>query len=115
MFIDYIAKNKVKIWEGIYGQIHHSNGITCARITIAAGIDLPEHFHVNEQWSNMLKGEMEFVIGGEKQIVTPGKTAFIPSNVPHSGRTITDCEIIDIFMPVREDWIELEKKQFPNG
>jgi quercetin dioxygenase-like cupin family protein len=56
---------------------------------------------------------MEFIVGGEKQIIKPGQTAFIPSNVPHSGRTLTDCEIIDIFMPVREDWIELEKKQFP--
>jgi len=113
-FIDYKSKNKVKIWDGIYGQIHHSKGITCARITIAKGVELPEHFHVHEQWSNMLHGEMEFIIGGERQIIKPGQTAFIPSNVPHSGKTITDCEIIDIFMPVREDWIELEKQQFPN-
>lgn len=111
-FIDYNSKNKVKIWEGIYGQVHHSNGMTVARISIAAGVELPEHFHIHEQWSNMLEGEMEFVVGGEKKVIKPGETAFIPSNIPHSGRTLTDCKIIDIFMPVREDWIELEKKQF---
>jgi quercetin dioxygenase-like cupin family protein len=112
-FIDYNSKNKIKIWDGIYGQVHHSNGVTIGRLTIAKGVVLPEHFHVHEQWSNMIKGEMEFIIGGEKMVIKPGQTALIPSNVPHSGVTLTDCEIIDVFSPVREDWIELEKKQFP--
>jgi len=110
-FIDYKTKRKLKIWEGIYGQVHHSNGMTNAHITIAKGIELPEHAHIHEQWTHLLEGEMEFVIGGEKQILTPGKTAFIPSNTPHSGKTLTDCKLIDVFMPVREDWIELEKQQ----
>jgi quercetin dioxygenase-like cupin family protein len=113
--IDYNSKNKVKIWDGIYGQVHHSNGMTVARIIISKGVALPEHFHIHEQWSNMLKGEMEFVVGGEKHILKAGQTVLIPSNVPHSGMTLTDCELIDIFMPVREDWIELERKQFPHS
>jgi quercetin dioxygenase-like cupin family protein len=110
-FIDYKAKPKIKIWEGIYGQVHHSNQLTCAHISIAAGIALPEHHHVHEQWSHLLAGEMEFVVGGEKRRMKPGETAYIPSHVPHSATTITDCKLIDVFNPVREDWVELEKKQ----
>lgn len=110
-FINYPNKPKVKIWEGIYGQVHHSNTITCGHISIAAGIQLPEHQHIHEQWSHLLQGEMEFTVGGETRIIKAGETAYIPSNVPHSAKTITDCKLIDVFSPVREDWIELENKQ----
>ena len=111
-FIEYTKKKKVKIWDGIYAQAHHSNGMTHGHISIGKGVDLPEHHHVHEQWSHLLEGEMIFIVGGEERHMKPGETAYIPSNVPHSGRTITDCKLIDVFMPVREDWIELEKKQF---
>jgi len=46
------------------------------------------------------------------RLMKPGETAYIPGNVPHSGRTITACKLIDVFTPVREDWIALEKNQF---
>jgi quercetin dioxygenase-like cupin family protein len=111
-FIDYNAKPKLKIWDGIYGQVQHSDHMTHAHISIAAGVELPEHHHVHEQWSHLLEGEIEFIVGGEKRHMKPGETAYIPSHVPHSGRTITDCKLIDVFSPVREDWMELEKKQF---
>jgi quercetin dioxygenase-like cupin family protein len=107
-FIDYNTKRKLKIWDGIYGQVQHSNTITCAHITIAAGIQLPEHNHIHEQWSHLLSGEMEFTVGGETRVMTAGQTAYIPSNMPHSAKTLTDCKLIDVFSPVREDWIALE-------
>ena len=110
-YIDYQAKPKIKIWDGIYGQIHHSNTITCAHITIDAGVSLPEHNHIHEQWSHLLEGEMEWNLGGEKRTMKAGETAYVPSNVPHSARALTRCKLIDVFSPVREDWIELEKKQ----
>jgi len=111
-FIDYTSKHKVKIWDNIYGQVHHSNQMTHAYISIAAGVALPEHQHVHEQWSHLLEGEIEFIVGGEKRHMKAGETAFIPSNVLHSGRTITACKLMDVFNPVREDWVELETKQF---
>lgn len=111
-FIDYKAKPKIKIWEGIYGQIHHSSSITCGYISIGAGIQLPEHNHIHEQWSHLLHGEMEFTVGGETRIMKAGETAYMPSGVRHSARTISDCKLIDVFSPVREDWIDLEKQQF---
>ena len=111
-FINYNSKNNVKIWEGIYGKIHHSQNVTCAHITIQKGAILPEHFHAQEQWSHLLEGEMEFTVGGETQLLKTGQTAYIPSNVPHSAKTFTECKLIDVFSPTREDWNQLEKEQF---
>ncbi len=42
-------------------------------------------------------------------VLQPGMTAFIPSGVVHSGKAFTECKVIDFFIPVREDYRELEK------
>jgi hypothetical protein len=36
--------------------------------------------------------------------------ALMPSNAPHSARAITLCKVIDCFLPVREDFADLEKQ-----
>ena len=62
------------------------------------------HSHVNEQVVNGIEGTFEMTVGGELVIVGPGEILVIPSNVKHSGKAITDCKILDVFYPVREDY-----------
>src|SRR5687767_584158 len=109
-FIDFKTKRKVKFFEGITGFLHHSDSITFAHITLQKGAIVAEHHHIHEQWTHVIEGEMEFVIGGEKRLLRPGMAAFIPSNAVHSAVAATECKVIDCFMPVREDFIQLEKQ-----
>jgi len=44
------------------------------------------------------------VIGGEACPLTAGMFHVIHANVPHSAVAITDCKVIDAFVPVREDY-----------
>ena len=110
-FIDFNQGTVVQIWDGIYGTISHSETSTFCHFTIVNGSDLPEHNHVHEQWCHVLAGELEFVINGEKKLLTAGMAAFIPSGAPHSAKALTECKVIDCFTPVREDFIELENKK----
>jgi quercetin dioxygenase-like cupin family protein len=53
---------------------------------------------------HILEGEFELTVAGEIKILKPGQVAVIASNVPHSGKALTQCRIIDAFYPVREDY-----------
>ena len=85
----------------------HTENMTFAFWNIKAGSLLPEHSHPHEQVANVLEGEFELTIDGESQCVTPGTVAVIPGSAVHSGRAITDCKVVDVFCPVREDYISL--------
>lgn len=108
-FVDFNSKKKVKVWEGITGPLHHSEKLTFAYFTLEKGAMAAEHQHPHEQWTHVLSGELEFTLGGEKKRLTPGMAAHIPSNTLHSALAITECKVIDCFLPVREDFVELEK------
>ncbi len=108
-YINFNTRKKVNIWPGISGPMFHSKQLTFGHFTIEKGAVLPEHSHPHEQWTNLIQGELEFDINGEKEILTPGKTAFIPSGLPHSAKAITECKVIDCFLPKREDFVELER------
>jgi quercetin dioxygenase-like cupin family protein len=68
------------------------------------GITLPEHSHPHEQVSNIIDGVFEFTINGNIERLESGSAAVIPPDMPHSGKSITKCHIIDVFYPVREDF-----------
>ena len=109
-YIDFNTKKKVNIWQGISGTLFHSDQLTFGHFTIEKGAILPEHNHPHEQWTHLIQGQLEFDIDGEKKVLNAGMTAFVPSELPHSARAITMCKVIDCFFPVREDFVELEKK-----
>lgn len=82
----------------------HSDTMTFAYWAIEAGALLPEHSHHHEQVAHMLEGEFELTIEGEGQVLKPGMVGVIPSNSVHSGKAVTDCRILDVFNPIREDY-----------
>ncbi len=64
-----------------------------------------EHSHPHEQMGIMLSGSAEFVVGGERQVVSAGGIWRIPGGVPH--KVIAGNEpvrALDVFHPIREDY-----------
>lgn len=109
-FIDFITGKKIKIWEGVTASLYHSNKITFGHITLLKSAEVPEHQHMHEQWTHVISGELLFSINGEEKLLSAGMAAFIPSNTAHAARAISECKVIDCFLPVREDFVELEKQ-----
>jgi len=95
-----------EIISGYNVKFVHSENMTFAYWDIKANAILPEHSHPNEQVSNIIKGEFELIIDNKPQILKANSIIIIPKNTKHSGRAITDCKIIDVFYPIREDYLQ---------
>ena len=91
-------------FPGYRGKLVHSATMTIAHWTIDADRSIPEHSHPHEQVVNMMEGEFELVVDGVPHRLTPGDVVVIPGDVPHAGRSITDCRIIDMWHPRRDDY-----------
>lgn len=90
--------------DGITGYYCHGKDLTLGYVEIKAGSNLAEHSHVHEQITYMIEGEMDMIIGGKIAHLKTGMYHVIPSNVLHGAHALTDCKVIDVFNPVREDY-----------
>jgi quercetin dioxygenase-like cupin family protein len=72
------------------------------------GHTVPMHAHPHEQIGMVYAGKGVLRIADEERIVQKGDFYCIPANVPHSDTCIGDepFVMLDIFYPVREDFIE---------
>ena len=77
-----------------------------AQVFLAKGAVVPEHHHESEQITYILEGALEFEIGGKKIVVHKGEGLHIPSNVPHMAVALEDTLDLDIFSPIRHDWLK---------
>ncbi len=94
-----------EIFPGFKGKMIHSDKMTLAYWNIDNGCILPLHSHPHEQVVNMLEGKLEMTIGNETMVLEKGDCYVIPSNVEHEGKALTDCYVLDVFSPVREDYV----------
>ena len=104
--INLKALNAIEKMPGFHGKFFHTGDMTIAYWNIDKGSALPEHFHVHKQIVQVMSGRFEMTIGGENHTFEAGDVVEIPSNVPHSGKALTDCVIHDLFLPAREDYMD---------
>lgn len=96
-----------EIAPGFFSKLIHTESNTINFIEVKAGCSVPRHKHIHQQCSFVVEGEFELTVNDVPQILNTGLFAVIPSEVFHSGRAVTDCKLIDIFSPVREDYRNL--------
>jgi len=77
-----------------------------AQVFLAKGAVVPEHFHESEQITYILEGALEFHIKGETFVVGAAQVLRIPSNIPHMAIALEDTLDLDIFSPIRHDWLK---------
>ena len=93
-----------EMMPGLHGKMVHGEQLTWAFWTVEEGAEVPEHQHHNEQIMHIVEGEFSFSLDGVTKTYTAGDVDVIPSHIPHSGKALSSCKIMDVFCPVREDY-----------
>ncbi len=67
------------------------------------------HAHPHEQVCYVLKGSFEFQLEGIKEILGEGDSVYVAPGKPHGVVALEDGSmILDVFTPLREDFLERE-------
>lgn len=96
--------NPKELAPGLTGYYAHGVNMTLGLVEIKAGSNLPLHQHPHEQITYILEGQLDMMIDGKHCPLTAGMYYVIPSNVKHGAVAMTDCKVIDVFNPTRDDY-----------
>jgi quercetin dioxygenase-like cupin family protein len=97
---------KKEVTPGIVRQFVSGARVSVAKFSLARGTAVPSHAHENEQVSYVVRGALKFRFSDRDVMVRDGEVIVIPGNVPHGVDVVEDSEAIDVFTPVRQDWID---------
>ena len=89
---------------GLHGKIVHGDRLSWAFWTVQKGAIVPEHQHHNEQMMHVVEGEFELTLNGQTKVYNDGAIVHIPSNSPHAGKALTQCHLMDVFSPTRNEY-----------
>src|SRR5256885_1135660 len=86
-----------------------------AQVFLKKGAVVPEHHHESEQITYIMEGALEFELEGRVVVVAKGQVLRIPSNVPHRAVALEDTLDLDIFSPIRHDWLKKDDSYLRRG
>lgn len=66
---------------------------------------LPMHKHPHEQTGYLISGRIILIIGDQRYEAEPGDSWSIPGNVMHGAEVIKDSVAVEVFSPVREEYL----------
>ncbi len=101
---DEIALEKVT--EMISRKIVGGEREMLAQVYLKKGALVPMHSHESEQMTYVLQGALKFLINGEEITVREGEVLHIPSRVEHQAEALDDTFELDLFSPIRQDWLD---------
>lgn len=97
----------VELGPGVKVHIVSAERITVTFGTLAPGICAPVHHHEHEQILVVVDGECDFILEGKLYPMKKGDVIIVPSNAEHGAYSSDKgCQIIDIFSPPRQDFVE---------
>ena len=86
-----------------------------AQVFLKKDAVVPEHHHESEQITYILAGALRFELEGREVVVRKGEVLRIPSNVPHRAVALEDTLDVDVFSPIRTDWLSKDDAYLRRG
>ena len=86
--------------------LNHGDQTSLHEVTIKKGGLVPRHNHPHEQIGYLASGRVLFTIGNLQREIKQGDSWIIPSGLPHEVLALEDSVAIDVFSPVRKEYLD---------
>jgi quercetin dioxygenase-like cupin family protein len=84
----------------------YSNQLMLVRHLMEKGWIGARHSHPHEQLVYVVRGHIHFHGGDATFDARTGDSFVVPGGMEHQANAIEESEVLDIFTPVREDYVE---------
>jgi quercetin dioxygenase-like cupin family protein len=83
----------------------HGEKTLMGQFKIAKNAMIPAHSHPHEQTGMLISGKLRFNVDGKIVDAETGDSWCLPGGVVHSAEALEDSIVIEVFSPVREDYL----------
>jgi quercetin dioxygenase-like cupin family protein len=94
------VKRKIMAWD---------DSLMVVRVEFEKGGVGNLHHHYHSQISHVEKGVFEVEIDSKKKLLTAGDAFYVPPNAVHGAVCLEEGVLIDVFSPMREDFVKTDK------
>ena len=106
MFYKRVDGGYKQVLEGIeLKTLVYGKNTSFTEFRLSKGCDLPKHSHPHEQTGYLVSGRLRLAIGEQTYDAGPGDSWCIQGDVEHSAEVLEDSVAIEVFSPLREDYL----------
>ena len=106
MFLHEDEKGYLQVLDGIKRKtLAFGEKTLMTKFLLDKGANLPLHGHPQEQTGFLVSGHIRLTIGNETHDIYQGDSWSIPADVMHGAAIVEDSAALEVFSPVREDYL----------
>ncbi len=106
MFTTADTEGYRELLEGVKMRtLVHGDRTLLAEFKLDKGASIPTHRHPYEQTGYLVAGSLRFVVEGTTTVARPGDSWNLAEDVEHSADVLEDSVVVEVFSPVREDYL----------
>lgn len=110
---DVFIKNEQIEWEDVAPGMKrrimgYDDNIMLVYVKFEKGGIGVRHKHFHSQTSFVVSGKFEVTIGNETKILGANDVFYAPPNIEHGAVCLEEGVLIDVFSPIREDFLDGE-------
>ena len=97
----------VEVFPGIFRKTmsYNAESMLC-HFDMKKGARVPPHNHAAVQIGYVIGGRLRFTFGdGRSAVMKPGSSYVFDSMETHSAEVLEDCEVIEVFAPMRPEYV----------
>jgi quercetin dioxygenase-like cupin family protein len=94
-----------QVTDKLSRKLISGKNVMLAQVFLKKGCSVAPHKHESEQMTYILKGLMELTLPDRKVTLAEGEVLLISPNLEHSAVALEDTLDLDVFSPIRKDWL----------